>query len=326
MERVARLYGRDVNMATEEARPLSVAKWPPPEASELWDKGEITDLWELERRFPPPKQDRKRKRGEPEKFIDYLWWASTKKMKKANALYASVYSDRVSTPSQYPIAWTTLRQLQCRELTQQLVRLYIKDPVKANLVQSGVMFEIEMILEKVYAEWDRVTRSFSMSSSAFWVVLIFQQHLMMLRKDSNWSAKDANEAFKISVDGIYTRLEEHLNEKPVHETERHVPTIEPIWYETANRNKDAVSLNVLYKSTKPDIQYNRIRKEYRGGHVWLDPEIMALKEPEYAEKQVDISSYFEQAKAANSGNNKRNSSTAVKEEEAVDSEYQEDDD
>ena len=121
-------------------------------------------------------------------------------------------------------------------------------------------------------------------------------------------------------------LEEHLNEKPVHETERHVPTIEPIWYETANRNKDAVSLNVLYKSTKPDIQYNRIRKEYRGGHVWLDPEIMALKEPEYAEKQVDISSYFEQAKAANSCNNKRNSSTAVKEEEAVDSEYQEDDD
>lgn len=313
-------------MATEEERPLPVAKWPPPEAGELWDKGEITDLWELERRFPPPRQERKRKRGEPEKFIDYLWWASTKKMKKANALYASVYSDRISTPSQYPIAWTTLRQLQCRELTKQLVRLYVKDPVKAKLVESGMMYEIEMILEKVYAEWDRVTRSFSMSSSAFWVALVFQQHLMMLRKDSTWSAKNAGEAFKLSIDGIYTRLEEHLKDASSDGNERHVPTIEPIWYENADRKKEAVSLNVLYKTAKPDATYNELRKEYTGSKAWIDQDILALREPDHADQQLDVSSYFEQAKSMGGGKEKAESSSATKEEEAVDSDYLEDED
>jgi len=309
-------------MATEEPRPLSEPKWPPPEATALWDKGEISDLWELERRFPPPKRERKRKRGEPEKFIDYLWWASTKKMKKANALYASVYSDRISTPSQYPVAWTTLRQLQCRELCHLLVGLYIKDVEKAKMMQGCIMFEIEMIIEKVYAEWDRVTRSFSMSSSAFWVVLVFQQHLMMFRKDRNWTAKDASEAFKISVDGIYTRLEEHLKDKTLDGTERHVPTIEPIWYDNVDRKKEAVSLNVLYKTAKPDISYNKIRKEYEGGNVWLDSEILALKEPGYEEKRLDVSSYFEEALAAGAGKEKAESSSKAVEEE-VDSDYQE---
>ena len=57
----------------------------------------------------------KRHRGEPEKVVDYLWWASQKKMKKAGVLYTSEWEDRIVFPQQYPIAWTTLRQLQCRE-------------------------------------------------------------------------------------------------------------------------------------------------------------------------------------------------------------------
>ena len=83
-----------------------------------------------------------------------------------------------------------------------------------------------------------------------------------------------------------------------------------------------MSLNVLYKTTKPDISYNKIRKEYDGGNVWLDPEILALKEPGYEEKHLDVSAYFEQALAAGGGKEKAPPSSKVAEEE-VDSDYQE---
>ena len=287
-------------MASEESRPLQNAPWPPPEATELWDKGEITDLWELERRFPPPRVERKRKRGEPSNFIEYLWWSSIKKMKKANALYASVFSDRIPPPRRYPIAWTTLRQLQCRELTHQLVPLLIKDRVKAELISGCVMYEIESILETVYAQWDKCQSKMDLGTSAFWVILVFQQHLMMMRNTPTWTAKDAAESFKLSIDGLYSKLEDHLKDPPNDGSERKVPTIEPVWYEHADRKREAATLSVLYKLSKPNKEYNTIRKEYNDMGIWLDPDICKLKDPSYDEQQLDVTSYFDEAKEAGS--------------------------
>ena len=94
------------------ARPL----WPPQKVPQNEDDGDLT-LQEFEKLFPTQRHA-KRKRGEPAKLMEYLWWSSKKKMKKAGVLYASVHEDRVEMPLRYPIAWATLRHLQCRELTR----------------------------------------------------------------------------------------------------------------------------------------------------------------------------------------------------------------
>ena len=295
---VSRFLG--VSMASEESRPLQKTAWPPPEATKQWDNGEIADLSEPERRFPPPCVERKRKRGEPTNFIEYMWWSSIKKMKKVDALYCSVFSDRIPPPYRYPIAWTTLRQLQCRELTRQLVPLLIKDTVKAELVSGCIMYEIESILETVYRQWNKCQRNMKLGTSAFWVVLVFQQHLMMMRGTPTWSANDAAESFKLSIDGLYSKLEEHLKHPPKDGSERKVPTIEPVWYEKADRKSEVLTLRVLYNLAKPNKEYNTIRKAYNDMGLWLDPDICMFKDPSYEEKKLDVSSYFDEAKEAGS--------------------------
>lgn len=228
---------------------------------------------------PPLK---KCKRGEPEHLSDYLWWASRKKMKKAGVLYSSEYEDRVAFPSQYPIAWTTLRHLQCRELLFLLVtgNPLVPDDVQCDL-EASIMYEIESVIEFILAH-PKACRALGMGTSSLWVCLLFQQHLTLSKgKASVWSAHGSKEATAIGLEEVSTYLSSKVTGRVVGGGWRKLSTMEPLDI-TTELKKEATAFRVLLSKAKPDKRFCPMRKNRRDA-PWLFEGIENLELPLHAD-------------------------------------------
>jgi len=232
--------------------------------------------------YPEEPPRRKRKRGEPEKLIDYLWWASRKKMKKAGVLYANEFEDRVTMPKKYPIAWTTLRQLQCRELSLLLV---IGNPLvpadKQKDVQSSIMYEIECIIDFILGH-TKAVQNIPMGTSALWVVLLFQHHVTLSKgKDSKWDAENAKDAKAIGLEDVCEYLYTKVTGATSEGGWRKLSTMEPI-EPSSERKKEALAMRLLLSKAEPNMEFCPTRKRRKYG-PWLFKGIEDMEMPLHVE-------------------------------------------
>jgi len=218
-------------------------------------------------------------------LIDYLWWASRKKMKKAGVLYANEYEDRVTMPEKYPIAWTTLRQLQCRELSLLMV---VGNPLvpedKQKDVQSSIMYEIECVMDFILGH-AKAVQKLPMGTSALWVVLLFQHHLTLFRgEDSKWDAESAKDAKAIGLEEVCEYLYTKVTGATPEGCWRKLSTMEPI-EPSRERKKEAVALRVLLSKAKPSMEFCPIR-QHRRDAPWLFQGIENMELPLHVEDQT----------------------------------------
>ena len=225
---------------------------------------------------------RKRHRGEPEQFLDYLWWASRKKMKKAGVLYASEYEDRITFPERYPIAWTTLRQLQCHELSVLLVmgNPAVPPEIQKDL-QTSIVYELEGVIEYILRNTKACVK-FPLGTSALWVILLFQQ-LLTLSKGvgSTWHANSSKEARAIGIEAVSAYLTSKVTGKIASGSWRKLSAIEGIEV-SADRKKESAAFRLLLSKAKPDPSFCPIRMNCRDA-PWLFSGIEELELPLHAD-------------------------------------------
>lgn len=230
--------------------------------------------------------ERKRRRGEPDDITEYLWWASQKKMKKCGCLYATVYSDVVPMNEKYPVAWCTLRSLQCRELVELLVphvhKRLIPEDDKATVI-THVLSEIDGVIEFVKGRPKGCTKM-PLGTAALWVLLLVQQHIALLN-EGDWRVFEENDVKRASLEGLHALLEDRMNVPPRKgEKERHVLTIRPIELSEHTEHEATLFLFLLNKNNRVKIA-NPLRKE-RLDEPWLHNSIVKLKAPEFVPDMI----------------------------------------
>ena len=260
------------------ARPL----WPPHEVPQNEDDGDLT-LEEFEKLFPTQRHA-KRKRGEPAKLIEYLWWSSKKKMKKAGVLYASVHEDRIEMPLRYPIAWATLRHLQCRELTQLLVS-HLVPKVDAKMVNEAIMCELEAVVDWVLEHARQCSGSWPLGSAGLWAVVMFQQHYSFYKR-RKWEADSAKEAKELGIAQLWSFLVKKVADAPAESCSQKLHAIEP--FEACSENQRVGEIQALHAMLKesripldhPDVTY--LRSDHKD-EPWIFDGILKMEEPFFVE-------------------------------------------
>ena len=220
-------------------------------------------------------------RGQPIDHNAYLWWASEKKMKKSGCLYATMFSDLVPMSENYPIAWCTLRVLQCRELAELLVNHVHKRLIPEDyraIVITEVLSEIEGVVEFVLERPKGCTKM-PLGTAALWVVLLVQQHIALLN-EGDWRVFEEADVKRASLEGLYALLEDRMNVPPRKgERERHVLTIRPLELSEQTEYEATLFLFLLNKNNRVKMA-NPLRREHLDA-PWLHDAIVKLRPPEF---------------------------------------------